>query len=294
MTDASTSASGGVGETVDEAVSIRGATSRRRLGRVVGRELRTVGRTRTFLVLGVAFAIVVVGIAWVGGGVRAGYVPTVVDLLTPLELLVPIVAVAFGYRAILGDRRRGELDVLETYPVTARELVLGVYVGRAIGLLVAVTAPLLVVGGLAVVVREEPLGMYASHVGADSPILFARFVVLTALFALAVLAVAIAISALGTGTRSVLALSVVALVGLLVGLDLALVFGLSAGFVGESSLLHALAVSPLSAYRGLVFETVVVTAAGTGPQTASPVASVLGLVGWTVGALGIAIWAIRR
>nr|WP_233710703.1 ABC transporter permease subunit [Natronococcus pandeyae] len=262
--------------------------------RIIVRELRTVSRTRTFFVLSAALAAVLAGIAWVGGGVRAGFVPTVVDLLTPLELLVPIVAVAFGYRAILGDRRRGELDVLETYPVTPREHVVGVYVGRAVGLLAAVVVPLALVGGAVFVAREEPLGRYASHAGADSPFLFARFVVLTVLFALAILAVALAISALVSGTRSALALAVVALVVLLVGLDLALVYGLAAGFLGDSSLVYSLAVSPLSAYRGLVFESAVITASGTGPQTASPVASVLGLVVWTGVSLAVATWAVKQ
>ncbi|ELY72057.1 copper ABC transporter permease [Natrinema pallidum DSM 3751] len=265
-----------------------------RIERVVGRELRTVSRTRTFVVLGAALAAVLVGTAWVGGGVRAGFVPTVVDLLTPLELLVPIVAVAFGYRAILGDRRRGELDVLDTYPIDPRELVLGVYVGRAVGLLVTIVVPLVLVGGAVFVSREEPFGRYASHAATDSPVLFARFVVLTALFALSILAVALAISALVSGTRSALALSVVALVVLLVGLDLALVYGFANGYLGDSSLIHALAVSPLSAYRGLVFESAVVTAPGTGPRTASPVASLLGLAIWTGVSLAVATWAIKR
>lgn len=209
-------------------------------------------------------------------------------------MLVPIVAIAFGYRAILGDRRRGELDVLETYPLTPRELVVGVYTGRAVGLLGTVVLALGLVGGAVVVGRAEPLGRYASHAGADSPLLYARFVVLTALFALSMLAVALAISALVSGTRSALALAVVALVVLLVGLDLALVYGLASGYIGDSSLIHALAVSPLSAYRGLVFETTVLTATGTGPRAASPAASLLGLTVWTVGSLAITMWAVKR
>ncbi|OLZ40577.1 copper ABC transporter permease [Natrinema saccharevitans] len=278
----------------DSRSAVRAPKPTRRIERIVGRELRTVSRNRTFVLLGAAFAAVMLGIAWVGGGVGAGYVPTIVDLLTPLELLVPIVAVAFGYRAILGDRRRGELDVLETYPIAPREHVLGVFVGRAVGLLGTVVVSLLLVGGAVVVGREEPFSRYASHAGADSPLLFARFVVLTALFALSILAVAIAISALVSGTRSALALSVVALVVVLVGLDLALVYGLASGYLGESSLVYALAVSPLSAYRGLVFETVVITAAGTGPQTASPAASLIGLAVWTIGSLAVATSAIDR
>ncbi|MCU4924992.1 ABC transporter permease [Halobacteria archaeon AArc-dxtr1] len=276
---------------LDEANTAPGATSRTL--RIVARELRTVVRTWTFFVLAAAFAAVVIGIAWVGG-VSSGFVPTVVDLQTPLELLVPILAIAFGYRAIVGDQQRGELDVLRTYPVSARELVFGVYLGRAIGLIVAVVVPLFYAGAWVFAAREEPLGRYASHMGADSPLLFARFVVLTVVFALVILAVALAVSALVSGTRSALALSVVALLLLLVGLDLALVFGLTAGYISDGSLVHALAVSPLSAYRGLVFESVIVTATGTGPRTASPLASVLGLAVWMIASLAIATWAVKR
>lgn len=264
-----------------------------RIERLVAREVRTVARTHTFLALTAALIAVVLAISAIGSA-AAGYVPTVVDLLTPLELLVPIVAVAFGYRAIVADERRGELDVLATYPVADRELVLGVYLGRAVGLLVAVAASLTVAGASVALLREEPAAIYATHAGADSPILFARFVALTVVFALVVLAVALAVSALASGTRSALALAIVALLGLLVGLDLALVLGLTTGYLPESSVIHALAVSPLSAYRGLVFETVVTTAAGTGPQTASPLASVLGFAAWLVGSLAVATRAVKR
>ncbi|ELY44326.1 ABC transporter permease [Natronorubrum sulfidifaciens] len=261
---------------------------------IVGRELRTIARTRMFFVLGIAFAAVLLGVAWVGGSVEAGYVPTVVDLLTPLELVVPVVAIAFGYRAILGDEQRGELDVLETYPVSNREIVLGVYAGRAVGLLTTIIVPLVIVAAMVVVFEDDGLSIYATHSGADSPILFGRFIVLTLLFALTILAVAIAISALVSGTRSALALSAVALVGLVIGLDLLLVYGFSIGLIGDSALIQSLAISPLSAYRGLVFESVVVVAAGTGPAVASPIASIVGLVVWLAASLGIATWAIGR
>ncbi|ELZ25171.1 ABC transporter permease [Natrinema limicola] len=261
---------------------------------IIGRELRTLVRTRTFFILTLAFAAVVLGISSVSGSVQGGYVPTLVDLLTPLELLVPVVAIAFGYRAILGDAERGELDVLKTYPVSSREIVAGVYVGRAIGLLTAIVAPLVVTVLLVFVAEEEGRTLYASHSGVDSPILFGRFIVLTILFALTVLAIAIAISAVVSGTRSAIALSVVALVVLLVGFDLALVYGFSAGSIGDGSLVYALALSPLSAYRGLVFESAIVVASGTGPAAASPIASLVSLVVWTATSLGIATWVLNR
>ncbi|ARS91326.1 ABC transporter permease [Natrarchaeobaculum aegyptiacum] len=290
------------GESVDPDRPTSSSTTRpttapgswRTIRTIVGRELRTLTRTRTVLLLGVALAAVLLGITWTGGGYLAGYLPTIVDLLTPLELLVPIVAVAFGYRAILDDDRRGELDVLETYPVSPVEYVLGVYVGRAIGLAVTIVIPLAIVAAAITLTGDDLVGVYATHEGADSPVLFGRFVALTVLFALVVLAVAIAISSVVSATRGALALSVVALVVLLVGLDLALVYGLAEGLLGDAALLHALAVSPLSAFRGLVLETTVVVAAGTGPQVASPLASVVGLLVWGVGALAVAVWGVGR
>ena len=263
------------------------------LGAIVRRELRTVARTGTFLVLTGVVSIVLLGIAWIGGGLRAGYVPTAVDLLTPLELLVPIVAVAFGYRAILGDEQRGELEVLRTYPVSSWQLVVGVYLGRAAGVIVAIAIPLVVVFVAIAMTGAETVRVYATHAGADSPVLFARVIVLTVLFALVVLSVALAISAIAGGTRSALALAVVALVVLLVGADLAIVYGFATGVIGDSSLVYTMALSPLSAFRGLVLETAVVVAAGTGPRTASPIASLFGLGLWTAVSLVVAILGVE-
>ncbi|AFZ73562.1 ABC transporter permease [Natronobacterium gregoryi] len=265
-----------------------------RLATIVRRELRTVIRTRTFYLLAAALAAVVLGITWIGDGYTAGYLPTAVDLLTPLELLVPIVAVAFGYRAILADEQRGELDVLETYPVSPREIVLGVYAGRAVGLAATIAIPLALVAAAIAVTGDDAVAIYATHTGADSPVLFARFLVLTVLFGLVVLAVAVAISSLVSGTRSALGLSVVALVALLIGFDLALVYGLAEGVIGDADLLYSLAVSPLSAYRGLVLETTVIVASGTGPRVASPLASLVGFAVWSVGSLAVAIWGVGR
>jgi ABC-2 type transport system permease protein len=264
-----------------------------RVDRLVRRELRTLARTRAYAVLAAVLATVSLTIS-VLGSASAGYVPTVVSLLTPLELLVPVVAVAFGYRAIVADAERGELDVLASYPVTPREQVLGVYVGRALGLLVAVGVPLVLVGASVALLRDAPLGLYATHPGTDSPVLFARFVVLALAFAVTVLAVALAVSALASGTRSAVALAVVALVALLVGLDLAVRAGVTTWVLPDTSLVYAVAFSPLSAFRGLVFETVVTTAGGAGPRTASPLASLLALAGWTLASLGVTVWATRR
>lgn len=261
---------------------------------IARRELWTVARTRSYLALSVVLTAVLVGIAVLGGGTSAGYVPTAVDLLTPLELLVPLVAIAFGYRAVLGDAQRGELDVLRTYPVGSAQQVVGTYLGRAAGLAVAVAVPLAVVAVLVAVTPDPTVRVFATHDAADSAVLFGRFLVLTVLFALTVLAVAIAISAVASSTRSALALAIVALLALLAGLDLLIVDGLAAGWIDEDSLVRTLALSPNSAYRGLVLETTVRVASGAGPRAASPIASLFGLLLWIGAALGAATVALQR
>ena len=261
---------------------------------LVSRELSTAVLRRSTLLLWVGFLGVLLGIAWFGGGMQVGYTATVIDLLTPLELLVPVIAMALGYRAILSDERRGELDVLKTYPVASWQVVAGVYVGRAVGLVALVGSSLLVLLYPIFLTDAHQSLFYATHTGADSVWLYLRFVVLTVGFALVLLAVAIAISSLVGSTRSAVTAAGLGLFVLLFGADLALVYGLSRGFVDPSSLASSLAISPLSAYRSLVIETTVTVTAGTGPQTASPVAAAVGLLAWGVGSLAVAAAAIRR
>lgn len=264
------------------------------LRRLVRRELATAMRPRAYI--GVWFGLVGVflGIAWFGGGMQAGYIPTIIDLLTPLQILLPIVAFAFGYRAILTDKRRGILDVLRTYPPSPWQIVGGIYLGRAIGLVAILsTALLFVMFPIFVAGSYRPV-FYATYTGPDSPGLFLRFIALNIYFALVMLAVAVAISALVSRTRTAIVTVAMVLFLILFLADIALVFGLSREVIGEAMLIEWLPLSPLSAYRGLVLETTVSVADGVGPKTASPLASAAGLAVWGIGSLAVATAAIRQ
>jgi len=260
-----------------------------RLFAVAGRELTTVARTRAFLALAGGFAAIVGALAWTGAPV--GYVPLVLDLLTPVEVLVPALALAVGYRAILGDRERGELDVLRTYPVSRPTYVLGVYLGRASALVVAVVGPLLAVAALVPLFGGVGTTVIASHGAADSPVLYVRFVVLTAAFALVLAAAATAISATAGTTRAGLAVAVAVGLALVVGFDAGLVAGLAGGVLPEDALGVALALSPNGAFRGLVLATVAGGAESNGPGTPSAV-RVAGLLAWLAGSLALATLSV--
>lgn len=259
---------------------------------IARRELRSTTRSTGGLLFAGGLALALVGVAYAGGGYRASYLATTADLLTALEVLLPIVAVAFGYRTLLSDARSGELDVLRTYPIAAWQHVAGAYLGRAIPLSAVVLAPFLVVAGLVSVSATPEATVFATHATADSPVLFARLAALSLLYALVALSVGVAISAIATSARTGIALAVGAVVGIVLVADLAIVGGLASGALGGESIHGALALSPASAFRGLVFETVIAVAGGAGPETASPLASVAGLLGWLVGSLAIAVLAL--
>lgn len=261
---------------------------------LVRRELSTTLRLRTYVGLWLGLAGILLSIAWLGGGFRTGYTSMIVDLLTPLELLIPVVAFAFGYRAVLEDRRRGILDVLRTYPLSSWQVVAGAYIGRAVGLVAVLSASLLFLVLPALFSNTYRSVFYATHAGGNSIGLFVRFILLTVCFALVVLAISVAVSALVSTNRSAVLFAGLSLLAVLFVADIALVFGLSRSIIGDGSLVGSLAISPLSAYRGLVLETTITATDGTGPRAADPLASAAGLCVYGVGALAIAARATRR
>jgi len=268
--------------------------SRRAVQAVLVRELLTVARSRAYIGLVAGVALVSAGTLAAGGGVEVGYVPAVLDLLIPLELLVPAVAVALGYRTITDDADRGELGVLATYPVPPWAYVVGVYAGRALALVGAVGLPLALAGlYLSTQSPPDPTTL-ETHGGVDSPALFVRFVGLTLLYGLVTLALALAVSALAWSRRTSIVLGVLLLGAVALGLDLAVLRGFGTGWIPAGQLTTALAASPASAYRGLVFETVLYVAFDGGRDYAAPGASVLGLLGWLAAGLALTTAGVRR
>lgn len=252
---------------------------------VIEREFRTVLRTRSYLLLAIGFGLLTVTLAWAGGA--AGYVPVALSLLTPSEVLVPALAVAFGYRAVLGDAGRGELELLRTFPVSRPGLIAGVYLGRAAVLLPVVIVALLLAGLLVPLTGGAKTSVIAAHGGADTVLLYLRFVVLTAAFALVALAVALVVSTVARSIRGAIVLGIGIVVLLVVGLDLGLVAALAGG-LPEWLLPALLAASPNSAYRGLVLVAVTGPVTSVGVRTAEPLASLAGLLVWWLGSLALA------
>jgi len=259
---------------------------------VATRELRTIARTPALLALSVVFCVSVVAVAWAGTGGRGGFVPLTLDLLTFVEVLVPLLAVAFGYRSILGDRETGELDVLRTFGVSRLAYVGGVYLGRALALVSVVVGTLLAVGLSVPFLTADVPTFLAINAAADSGVRYVRFVVLSAAFTLVVLAVMVAISAAARTVRTAFALATASAATFVLGLDTALIAGLASGVVSENGLPLLLALSPNTAFRGLVLSTAVGVVGGAEVSAGHPLANAVGLLGWWLGTVAVAVWRI--
>ncbi|MFD1686397.1 ABC transporter permease [Halobellus litoreus] len=286
------SESDGVGEGTRSGGRARVAAVVADLFVIATRELRTIVRTPALLALAAAFAVSVVGVAWAGTGGGGGFVPLTLDLLTFVEVLVPLLAIAFGYRSILGDRQTGELDVLRTYDVERLSYVFGVYLGRALALVGLVVGTLLVVGLFVPLLTADIPTFLAINAAADSGVRYLRFVVLSAAFTLVVLAAVVGISAATRTVRTALALAAALALALVVGIDTALVAGLASGVVPEDGLAVLLALSPNSAFRGLVLSSAVGVVGGADVAAGNPLLNALGLLVWWAGSLSVAVWRV--
>lgn len=256
------------------------------------REFETLLRTKTIAVLALGYLAVLVGLVVAAG--TGGWLPLTLDLMRPVEVLVPILAFAFGYRAIMADAERGELETIRTYPVSRPAFVVGVYLGRLAGFLAVVLVPLLIAGAFVAFSPSEQVRVLAAHGTIDTPAIYFRFVTLTAAFGLVTLAIATAVSAVARSTREALALVSVLFISLVIGFDASIVAALSGGIISPSQVEPLLAFSPNSAYRGLVLSVAVGEAFTRGAGAGSAVANLVGLVSWLVVSLAVAVRTVWR
>ncbi|ELZ42077.1 hypothetical protein [Halorubrum tebenquichense] len=258
---------------------------------VFRRELSTVRRTPGYAVLAVGLLAVLGGLVAVGGGGATGFVPAVVDLLLPAEVLVPLLAVVLGYRALFADVASGELDVIRTYPVSAVGYVLGVLLARVVALVALVGGPFALVGAYVWLTAAPDTGIFATHSGVDSPVLFVRFIALVVPFGAAYLSLSAAVSTIATSRRSAFALGLLALLGGVLGGDLAVLRSLAAG-ASPGGVAESIALSPNGAFRGLVFEHVIGVAFAPEGGFVDTGRAVASLVGWSVLGIVAAVAAV--
>ena len=258
------------------------------VGTVFRRELVTVRRTPGYVVLALGLLVVLGGLVAVGGGGETGFVPTVVDLLLPAEVLVPLLGVTLGYRALLSDAASGEFAVIRTYPVSTTGYVLGVLLARTAALAAVVGLPFILVGLFVWLTAAPETGIFATHSGVDSPLLFVRFIAFVLLFGTAYLSLSAAVSALASSRRSAIALGLLTLLVGVLGGDLAILRSLAGG-ASPGGIAESLALTPNGAFRGLVFEHVIGVAFAPDERFIRTGRAVRSLLGWTLAGTAIAV-----
>lgn len=144
----------------------------------------------TLLYAGAAYAYTFIG----SSNPQATSVLSLINfLLLPATILVPIVGVFAGYRAIAGERETGSIKLLLGLPHTRQDVVVGKIVGRSTVVTVSTLVGFLVAAIVAAV-------LYGSFPAVD----FVAFGALTVLFALAFVGIGVGISAAtGSTTKAI-------------------------------------------------------------------------------------------
>jgi Cu-processing system permease protein len=206
-------------------------------------------RNRWLLAISLLFAVLAVGIAWLGAAAsgQLGFtsIPaTIASLASLATFLVPLIALLLAYDAIVGEDEGGTLMLLLTYPLGRGQLLLGKFVGH--GLILAL-ATLIGFGcaalAIAVLVTDVDLGLLAWA--------FARFMLSSTVLGWVFLAMAYVLSSRSSEKSSAagLALGLWFLFVLVFDLALLALLLLSQGKFNPDLLPWLLLLNPTDVYR---------------------------------------------
>jgi Cu-processing system permease protein len=216
---------------------------------IARKELSDGLRNRWLLAISLLFAVLAVGIAWLGAAAsgQLGFtsIPaTIASLASLATFLVPLIALLLAYDAIVGEDEAGTLMLLLTYPLGRGQLLLGKFVGH--GLILAL-ATLIGFGcaalAIAVLVEDVELGLLAGA--------FGRFMLSSTLLGWVFLAMAYVLSSKVSEKSSAagLALGVWFLFVLVFDLALLALLVLSQGKFNPDLLPWLLLLNPADVYR---------------------------------------------
>jgi Cu-processing system permease protein len=251
-----------------------------------GKELKDALRGRVLLVYGAAIVVLVVGlssIALVGGRASgfAGFSRTTATLVNVVLLLVPLLSIFLGAQSIAGERESGTLDALLVQPVDRSEL----FLGKAIGLALALVALLVCAFGIASLVIAR------AATDADARALVACLGA-TSLLALAMLSTGLLISTIARTRAKAIALALVAWFALAVLADLGAIGAAVALGLRSREVFIAATLNPLEAFKVLATLSIAPRVDALGPAGVAAVQAwgtsgasaylVLVLASWTI------------
>ena len=264
-----------------------------------GHELRIGFRNRWVITAILVLAVFAIVLALAGSAPTGS---TSVDPLTVLTVsltslsvyIVPLLALLLAFDAFAGERERGTLSLLLTYPVGRHTIVLGKFVGHSAILGTAILVGFGIAAVLVLLNAEYSSAGFAALV---------RLASTATLLGMAFLALGYVLSAMVRQPTTAAALSVGLWLGAVVLFDLALLSALVAddGGVFTKQIFPWLLVgNPADGFRlfnmaslpdnGLAL-TGALSPGETGP---SPLAALAALLAWTAAALLLAIDRVRR
>ena len=250
---------------------------------VAAREYRLMGRSRwttgvTLLVAVFTAAVVAMGASDVG----PGRFDAVAASLTELGVyLVPLVALAFGYDAIVGPATAGTLELLFALPIAQRRVVTGIFAGRALAL-----ASALLLGFL-------PGAVLVLLFGAVTDLAIYAVVALAAVAtAISFLALGVLISALARGKTHALGAVLLCWLWFVLLHDLLALGAIAALDLSGTAVGAMVLANPADCFRVLALSQLDIAAGGVGSVLAAADLSValvaLALAGWTLGSAWLA------
>lgn len=89
---------------------------------------------------------------------EVGALDAMVFVLSPIALVVPIIALVVGYKSIVGERESGSLKVLLSLPHTRWDVMFGKLLGRTLVVVIPLVAALVVMGAM-ISLFIEPVGV---------------------------------------------------------------------------------------------------------------------------------------
>ncbi|MDA7086387.1 ABC transporter permease subunit [Pseudomonas sp. SA3-5] len=216
---------------------------------IARKELSDGLRNRWLLSISLLFAVLAVGIAWLGAAAsgQLGFtsIPaTIASLASLATFLVPLIALLLAYDAIVGEDEAGTLMLLLTYPLGRGQLLLGKFVGHglilALATLIGFGCAALAIG---VLVEDVELGLLIWA--------FGRFMLSSTLLGWGFLALAYVLSSKVSEKSSAagLALGVWFLFVLVFDLALLALLVLSEGKFNPDLLPWLLLLNPTDVYR---------------------------------------------
>lgn len=120
-------------------------TYRAQVGVIAGKEFHDRLRSRWVLAVSLVFAAFAVVTSYFGAAVQGvvgfqGIEPLIASLVSLTIYLLPLIALILGFDALVGERERGTLNLMLSYPISRVQLVVGKYLGLAAALTCATLA----------------------------------------------------------------------------------------------------------------------------------------------------------